>query len=62
MLPKLGAHDSARPPKLARGVHSMNFEFELSEWFAILAAPTQRTEAVAAGSKLPPVRIPFLIF
>jgi hypothetical protein len=62
MLPKLDAPDSARSPKPASGVRSVNFAYELSVWFAVLAAPPQRTEAVPAGSQLPAGRIPFLIF
>jgi hypothetical protein len=74
MLPNFGAHDSAWPPKPASGVRWVNFKHELSVWFAVqqpigiaeaammLAASTQRTGAVAAGSQLPAGRVPFLIF
>jgi hypothetical protein len=62
-LPPLAARESppAPPPKQASGVRSMNFERELSGWFEVLV-PTQRTGAVAASSRPPRGRIPFLIF
>jgi hypothetical protein len=62
MLPRPGVQDAARPPEPVSPYRSVNFEYELSEWFEVLAARSRRTEADVARLRLPPGRIPFLIF